>query len=106
MHAPAPKVDSSGGGGRGYGPYFGSIPDFGEGVEGVLLAGVRERSPADLAGVKKGDVIVEFAGVTVKNLQDFTMALRRTAPGDEVVVKLRRGGEIVEVEATLTKRGE
>lgn len=97
--APAPAA------GHGYGPYFGSIPDFGEGVDGVLLAGVREGSPADRAGVKKGDVLVEFGGVAVHNLQDFTMALRRCAPGDEVVVKVRRGDETIAVDAKLEKRG-
>ena len=38
----------------GYGPYFGSIPDFAEPPKGVRFADVREGSPAALAGLKAG----------------------------------------------------
>lgn len=92
------------GGGRGYGPYFGSIPDFGQEVKGVRFAGVRPGSPADEAGVQKGDVLVEFGGLEVQNLQDFTVALRRHAPGDTVTVKVKRGGKTLELTATLSRR--
>jgi len=104
VKAAPPKAGPHGGAGRGYGPYFGSIPDFGEPVEGVRLSGVRAGSPADQAGVKKGDVLVEFGGLSVKNLQDFTIALRRHAPGDTVKLKVRRGERVLELEATLSRR--
>ncbi|MCA9552069.1 MAG: PDZ domain-containing protein [Myxococcales bacterium] len=90
--------------GRGYGPYFGSIPDFGDDVKGVKFSGVRPGSPAEKAGCKAGDVLVEFNGLEVQNLQDFTVALRRSAPGDTVVVKVVRGGETLALTATLTRR--
>jgi membrane-associated protease RseP (regulator of RpoE activity) len=99
--APPPSND-----GRGYGPYFGSIPDFGASdVVGVKLTGVRKGSPAALAGVQKGDIIVRFNGVTVKNLVDYTEALRGTAPGDEVEIELLRDGKTVKTKAKLVKRG-
>lgn len=90
--------------GRGYGPYFGSIPDFGQQEGGVLLSGVREGSPADRAGVRKGDVIVKFGKYDVKNLRDFTIALRDQAPGDEVVVVVLRAGKRIETRAVLGER--
>lgn len=99
--APPPAAPS---GGHGYGAYFGSIPDFGEDVKGVLLAGVREGSPAEKAGIKKGDVITRFNGVAVLNLQDLTVALRACAPGDVVEVEALRAGAPVKVQATLQKR--
>ena len=68
----------------GYGPYFGSIPDFGEGITGVKFADVREGSPAAKAGLKAGDIMVEFDGKPIQNLYDFTYALRGKKPGDEV----------------------
>src|SRR5205823_3892916 len=71
--------------GSGYGPYFGSIPDFGEGVKGVKFADVREDSPAAKAGFKAGDILVEFDGKPIQNLYDFTYALRAHKPGDEVL---------------------
>jgi hypothetical protein len=88
----------------GYGPDFGSIPDFGEGVKGVKFADIREDSPAARAGLKAGDVMVEFDGKPIQNLYDFTYALRAKKPGDEVLVKVLRGSQAVEVKVLLTKR--
>lgn len=50
----------------GYGPVFGVVPDFGESAEpGARISGVRPGSPAEKAGMRAGDIIVQFAGVTV-----------------------------------------
>ena len=92
------------GGSSGYGPYFGSVPDFGGEVKGVKFADVREGSPAATAGLKGGDVLVEFDGKKIENLYDFTYALRAKKPGDVVKVKVMRGETPVEVMVTLTKR--
>jgi len=100
----AGDVAGSGSGHSGYGPDFGSIPDFGEGVKGVKFADIREGSPAAKAGLKAGDVMVEFDGKPIQNLYDFTYALRAKKPGDEVMVKVMRGSEAVEVKVLLTKR--
>jgi Zn-dependent M28 family amino/carboxypeptidase len=94
----------SSGTGSGYGPYFGSIPDFGEGVQGVKFADVREGSPAAKAGFKGGDVMVQFDGKPIQNLYDFTYALQSKKPGDEVAVKVLRDGKPVEATVLLTKR--
>lgn len=94
----------AGGGGGGYGPYFGSIPDMGESVSGVRFADVRTGSPADLAGLKAGDVMVELGGKPIKNLYDFTFELRARKPGDKVSVTVVRGPEKLTVEVTLGKR--
>jgi len=93
------------GGGGGYGPYLGTVPDFGE-VEGggLRLSGVRAGSPADAAGLQAGDVVIEFAGKEVLNIYDYTYALREHAPGDTVVIKVRREGDTVELTAVLGKR--
>lgn len=92
------------GGNSGYGPYFGSIPDFGEGVAGVKFADVREGSPAGKAGFKAGDIMVEFDGKPIQNLYDFTYALRAKKPGDTVKVKVLRNGAPIEAQVLLTKR--
>lgn len=97
-------VAGSSAGGSGYGPYFGSIPDFGEGVKGVKFADVREDSPAAKAGFKAGDIMIEFDGKPIQNLYDFTYALRAKKPGDEILVKVMRGAEPVEAKVVLTKR--
>jgi hypothetical protein len=92
------------GGNSGYGPYFGSVPDFGEGISGVKFADVREGSPAGKAGFKAGDIMVEFDGKPIQNLYDFTYALRAKKPGDTVKVKVLRNGAPIESEVLLTKR--
>lgn len=95
---------TSSGGSSGYGPAFGSIPDFAEPPTGVRFADVREGTPAAKAGLKAGDILVEFDGKKVQNLMDFTILLRQKKPGDEVEVKVLRGGETLSVKVLLTAR--
>ena len=105
LAAPAPHGgDSNPGPVSGYGPYFGSIPDFGEGVTGVKFGDVRDGSPAAKAGLKAGDIMIEFDGKPIQNLYDFTYALRSKKPGDEVKVKVTRDGKPLEVSAVLSRR--
>lgn len=93
------------GGGGGYGPYFGSIPDFGH-IEhgGVKFADIRDGSPAAKAGFKAGDVLIEFDGKKIDNLYDFTYALRAHKPGDKVMVTTLRNGQKITREVTLEVR--
>jgi aminopeptidase YwaD len=90
--------------GRSTRVYMGTIPDFGEQVEGMKLAGVREGGPAAKAGLQAGDIIVKFGRVEVKNLYDFTYALAECKPGDEVDVVVKRGGETKTFRVKLEKR--
>ncbi len=100
-----PTAGSRPGGGGGYGPFFGIVPDFGESpVPGVLVSGVRPGSPADRAGLQAGDVIVRFAGVTVRTLDDLTFALRSRRPGDTVDVTYVHEGTERTAQATLEQR--
>ncbi|MDP9099658.1 MAG: M28 family peptidase [Verrucomicrobiota bacterium] len=55
--------------------YLGTIPDYTTDVKGVKLSGVRGASPAEKAGLKGGDVIIEFAGQKIANIYDYTYAL-------------------------------
>jgi hypothetical protein len=89
---------------RGYGPYLGTIPDFGESEGGVLLSGVRAASPAEKAGIQGGDVVVRFGGLPIANLHDYTYALRARKPGDAVVIEVRRGDAVLALTATLETR--
>jgi S1-C subfamily serine protease len=92
------------GGRGGYGPYFGSIPDFGEIANGVRFSDVRPGSPAAKAGLKAGDVLVQFGDKPIKNLYDFTDALRRSKVGDVVEVKVLRDGQPVTASVKLEQR--
>ena len=94
-----------GGGSGGYGAYFGSIPDFGSpDEEGVRLTGVRPESPAEKAGLREGDVIVQLAGVRIKNLHDLAYVLRSKRAGDTVEVVFLRSGQELRATTTLEQR--
>ncbi len=86
------QVSSAGSGGGGYGPWFGSIPDFGEVPEGVKFADIRAGSPAEAAGLKPGDILTRWNDKAIKNLYDFTYALRDSTVGDVVKVRFLRDG--------------
>ena len=89
----------------GFSVYFGSVPDMSEVPGGGFrLADVRDGGPAAKAGLKAGDIMYEFDGTPIKNLYDFSQALRMHKPGDEVVVKWRRDGTAMEAKTTLTVR--
>ena len=86
--------------------YLGTIPDMGASeTKGLRLTGVRAGSPADLGGLKAGDVIVELGGVAVKDLYSYSDALYAHKPGDVVKVVVLRGGERLELSVTLGRRG-
>jgi hypothetical protein len=92
------------GGGGGYGPWFGSVPDFRDDIEGVLFADTVPGSPAEKAGLRAGDIMVEFDGLTITNLNDYAYALRQKQPGDVVEVLVKRDGADLRVNVTLEAR--
>jgi len=94
----------TGGGGGGYGPYFGSIPDFGQVENGVKFSDVKPNSPAAKAGFKAGDILVQFGDKPIRNLYDFTDALRGSKVGDVVEVKVMRDGQPVTASVKLEQR--
>ncbi len=99
-----PAGHAASGGGGGYGPYFGSIPDFGQEENGVKFSDIRPGSPAAKAGFKAGDVLVQFGDKPIHNLYDFTDALRRSKVGDVVNVQVLRDGKPVSAPVTLEQR--
>jgi S1-C subfamily serine protease len=103
--APAPVAGGSSG--EGSNVYLGSIPDMSGGDEaGLRLSGVRGGSPADVAGLKAGDLIVEFGGKPVKDLYSYSDALYAHKPGDKVQVVYVRSGERHSTTVTLGRRGQ
>jgi Peptidase family M28/PDZ domain/PA domain len=89
------------GSGGGYGPYFGSVPDFRDDLKGVLFSDVQNNSPAAKAGLKGGDLLVEFDGRPILTLSDYAYALRTKKPGDIVAVVVKRDGQDVKTDVTL-----
>lgn len=102
--ADAPRPGGAGSGGGGYGPSFGSVPDMAFSGKGVRFSDLREGSPAAKAGLKAGDIMVEFDQKPIENLYDFTYALRGRMVGDTIVVRVLRNGAPVTVNVLLEAR--
>jgi serine protease Do len=75
-------------------------------TEGILIQQVEPGTPADEAGLKRGDMIVEFDGKKVKNADEFFLMVARTPPDKKVNLKLIREGKKLDINATLANRTE
>jgi serine protease Do len=64
---------------------------------GVLIADVTANSPAEKAGIKTGDVVVEFDGERVRSVRQFMRLVQETPPGRRVPAALMRDGQRVTV---------
>jgi len=77
------------------------LPD----AEGLLVRQVEEDSPASLAGLAQGDLIVAAAGRTVRGIDDLFEAVE-TAPDSTVELKIIRGVEERQVRVILGAAGD
>ncbi|RMF77793.1 MAG: PDZ domain-containing protein, partial [Planctomycetota bacterium] len=85
--------------------YLGTIPDYGEGeVPGLKLSGVAKGGPADKAGVRGGDIIVELAGRPIENIYDYTYAIEALKVGQETEIVVQRGDERIRLKITPGSR--
>ena len=75
--------------------YLGTIPNYSQtDQKGVLLSGVAQNGPADIAGLKSGDLIVELEGFKIENIYDYTEAIGKLKPGKQQNVKVMRDGKL------------
>jgi serine protease Do len=72
-----------------------------EGSGGALVSSVNENSPADIAGLEPGDVILSFDGKKIERMRDLPRIVAETDIGATVVVEIFRGGRLSTVEVTL-----
>jgi Zn-dependent M28 family amino/carboxypeptidase len=83
---------------------LGTMPEFEFAGPGVRVASVIAGSPAEKAGIAAGDVILAIDGADVADLKGYSALLKTKKPGDKVKVRVRRGDETKELEATLAAR--
>jgi hypothetical protein len=83
---------------------LGSMPDMQFPGPGVRFSGVSVGSGAEKAGLREGDVLVRFDGQPVSDLRAYSELLKGKAPGDVVVVVVRRADRDLEVKVTLGAR--
>jgi formylglycine-generating enzyme required for sulfatase activity len=98
------STDTSTSSGPSTGVYVGTIPNYGDSSDGLILDGVRPDSPAAKAGLRAGDKIVRLAGQDVRNVQDFKSALDKMKAGQEYEVEVVRGSQRLTLKVTPTVR--
>ena len=69
--------------------------------EGALVSDLAQGGPAEKAGIKRGDVVIEFDGKKVSDVSDLTNYAAETAPGTEVDVKIIDDGKTKTVKVKL-----
>lgn len=72
-------------------------------LKGALISGVMKKSPADKAGIKQGDVILEYNGKPVEDTGHLRNMVSQTPVGTSVKVKLLRAKKDVEVEVLIAE---
>src|SRR5438128_4755535 len=74
------------------------------GTRGALIAGVLRGGPADKAGIKPGDVLLEVQGKPVADPAAMLNLIAALAPGAAAKVKLKRQGQDVDTSITVGRR--
>ncbi|MEO0234065.1 MAG: Do family serine endopeptidase [candidate division WOR-3 bacterium] len=68
---------------------------------GILVSQVEENSPAYKAGIKEGDIILEFDGKKVENVSKFRILVAQTKVGKNVKILILREGNKITLEAKI-----
>jgi Zn-dependent M28 family amino/carboxypeptidase len=82
----------------------GSVPDFSYTGAGVKIASISPGSPGEIAGLQVGDVVTSVNNVPVKNLMEYSNALKSYQPGDVVDLKVLREEKEKVISITLGER--
>jgi serine protease Do len=73
-------------------------------ANGIELVDVLAETPADVGGLKKGDVVLSLNGKAYKTTSAFAIAISEHAPGDTVRLRVRRGDRELTLEVKLGDR--
>ena len=85
--------------------YLGTIPDYSQtDRKGLLLSGVSKGGPADLAGLRSEDLVVELGGKKIETIYDYTDAISSLKAGKESKVTVIRKGKTLELKITPSAR--
>jgi S1-C subfamily serine protease len=75
---------------------LGIMPDYTWSGTGVRADGVTEGRPAQKAGIKAGDIILQLGDYPINTLENYMQALAKFKKGDKTKVKYKRGNDTVE----------
>jgi len=80
------------------------VPIPGTKMFGVRLGEILSNRPADIAGVKAGDIVIEFDGVPIRTSDEFLSRVRRALPYSTVKLVVMRGEERIEIPVKMGKQ--
>lgn len=72
-------------------------------IFGVQLNDVNPNNPADIAGIKNGDIVIEFDKIPIRTPSEFLSRVRRALPASTVTVVVIRNGERLEIPVKMGK---
>ncbi|MDH3475288.1 MAG: PDZ domain-containing protein, partial [Rhodospirillales bacterium] len=85
--------------------YLGTIPDYAQTEgQGARISGVAKGGPAEAAGLRSGDLVIEMAGRKIENIYDYSHALDSLKVGRPVAMIVLRGGERLDLTLTPEAR--
>jgi serine protease DegS len=73
-------------------------------TQGIIIAGVLRKGPADLGKIEPGDVITSINGEVVASVQAALLAITRIPPGEQVRLGGLRNGRTMEWRVTVSER--
>ncbi|MEP6569503.1 MAG: PDZ domain-containing protein [Acidobacteriota bacterium] len=71
---------------------------------GVELGQILPNRPADIAGIKQGDIVIEFGGVPIRTTDEFLSRVRRSIPYSTVELLIIRNGQQMKIPVKMGKR--
>lgn len=77
---------------------MGILPDYTFSGNGVRADGISDGRPAQKAGMKPGDVIVQLGEYPVLSVENYMQVLNKFKKGDRTTVKLKRGEQLIQAE--------
>lgn len=73
----------------------------GTNIYGVRLGSVQSNRPADMAGLRRGDIVIEFDGIPIRTTREFRARIDRSIPRSTVIVVVIRDGQRLEIPVTM-----
>jgi len=89
------------GGRMGFSVYTGVTPDFAYDGEGFRITAASPGSPAAMAGIEGGDIILRMGHRVIRNIYDYTYVLQEGTPGQRIEMEIRRGDRTFTVQIVL-----
>lgn len=80
------------------------VPIPGTKMFGVRLDDISASLPADMAGIKEGDIVIEFDGIPIRTPEELSSRVRRAIPYSTIKVVLIRGSEKLEIPVKMGRQ--